>query len=86
MIKRSAIGHIFRSTGLVRELEVGMSNSTDPWANDYFEKNSKAFVVDLPLDELHDYDTPNLQLDSDKDIRDQPKDLSAIYHFCSFTD
>jgi hypothetical protein len=76
---RSTGGHILHSTALVREPEARVTDSTDPWTDGFFDKNSKPFVVDSLPDELQDFDTPDSQLDSNEEIKDPPKVLPLLF-------
>lgn len=73
-------------TVMVGEPKAGMSNCIGPWANGFFEKNTKAFIVDLLPEEPSDFDMPDLQLDSNEDVKDQPKVLATVFRYCLFTD
>lgn len=85
-IKQSAAGRVFHSTVMVGEPKAGTSNCTGPWADGFFEKNTKAFIVDSLPEEPIDFDTPDLQLDSNEDVKDRPKVLAAVSTTARFTD
>ena len=83
-IMQSVAGRVLQSTtALATE---GTSDSTDPWTEDFFARNSKTFVVDSLPDELQDTGPLDSQLGFDEVIEDRPKVLTVIYHHYSFTD
>lgn len=64
-VGHSATGYIYHSTTLVSKPEEG--TLTGPWADDFFEKNSETLIDDSVPIEPHGFDTPDSQLDFDKD-------------------
>jgi hypothetical protein len=80
-ITQSVAGHILQST-----TTEGMSDSTDPWTKGFFDNNSEAFVVNSLPDELQDIGPLDSQLGSNEEIKDQPKVLTVVYFYYSFTD
>jgi hypothetical protein len=78
-VVRSTGGRILQSTVVVREPEARATDSTDPWTNGFFDKNSEAFVVDSLPDELQGFDMPDSQLDSNEEVKDRPKVLTVVY-------
>lgn len=69
-IMQSSTGRLLHSTTLAN---AGASEFADPWTQGFFDKNSEAFVVDSLPDELPGFDTPDLLLDSNEEIKDPPK-------------
>jgi hypothetical protein len=73
-VTRSSTGRVLHSTSLVKDLQaVPFEEPANPWTKGFFEKNSEPFVADSLPEDLPDLDAPDFQLDSNEEIKDQPK-------------
>jgi hypothetical protein len=77
-VVRSTGGRFIHSSTVVREPEARATDSTNPWTNGFFDKNSEAFVVDSLPDELQGFDMPDSQLDFNEEVKDRPKVLTVV--------